>query len=214
MISHQVIGMEASVKKPMDVKYPRPRAGTRTGRVWEIADERTREIGYRAKRADVIQCCVAEGINRNTASTQYQHWRADFEASHRRAGEAEGRGPLPQVGPRQLGVTADGRILLPHDVRRAMRLDGAGTVIARVEAGELRLLSPAVALARMQARFRKYAKPGESVVDRFLADRPAMWGDGPAVEIEDRSGGQGERPGRGLRPDPVREEEPRGGDDA
>lgn len=176
-----MIEREAPVAESSSVRYSRPRSGTRTGRVWEIADERTREIGYRAKRADVIQCCVAEGINRNTASTQYQHWRADFETSHARAGEADGRGPLPQVGPRQLGVTADGRILLPHDVRRAMLLDGAGTVIARVEAGELRLLSPAVALARMQARFRKYAKPGESVVDRFLADRPAMWGDGEEV---------------------------------
>ena len=206
--------MENTVKKPMDVKYPRPRAGTRTGRVWEIADERTREIGRRAKRADVVECCVAEGINRNTASTQYQHWRTDFDASNARATEAGASGAFPQVGPRQLGVTADGRILLPHDVRRAMRLDGAGTVIARVEAGELRLLSPAVALARMQARFRKYAKPGESVVDRFLADRPVMWGDGPTVESEDRSGSRGERPGRKLRPDPVKDEEPRGGDDA
>ena len=180
-----MIEREATVEESSAVRYSRPRSGTRTGRVWEIADERTREIGYRAKRADVIQCCVAEGINRNTASTQYQHWRADFEASPARSGEAEGRGPLPQVGPRQLGVTADGRILLPHEVRRAMLLDGAGTVIARVEAGELRLLSPTVALRRIQARFRRYAKPGESVVDRFLADRPAMWGDG---EEEPRNG--------------------------
>ena len=203
---------KAPLETSSDVRYSRPRAGTRTGRVWEIADERTREIGYRARRADVIECCVAEGINRNTASTQYQHWRADFEASHGRDGEAESRGALAQVGPRQLGVTADGRMLLPHDVRRAMLLDGAGTVIARVEAGELRLVSPAVALARMQARFRKYAKPGESVVDRFLADRPAMWGDRPAAKGEDRRGDGGERPGRGLRPDAVEGVEPRGGD--
>ncbi len=205
---------KAPLEESSDVRYSRPRSGTRTGRVWEIADERTREIGYRAKRSDVIRCCVAEGINRNTASTQYQHWRADFEASDARSTDAGAGGALPRVGPRQLGVTADGRILLPHDVRRAMLLDGAGTVIARVEAGELRLLSPAVALGRIQGRFRKYAKPGESVVDRFLADRAAMWGDGPAAEIEDRSGSQRERPGRGLPPNPVREEEPRGGDDA
>ena len=203
---------KAPPEKSSDVRYSRPRSGTRTGRVWEIADEQTREIGYRAKRADVIECCVAEGINRNTASTQYQHWRADFEAAHARDGEAEARRALPQVGPRQLGVTADGRILLPHDVRRAMLLDGAGTLIARVEAGELRLLSPAVALARMQARFRKYAKPGESVVDRFLADRPAMWGDRPAAKGEDRRGNGGERPGPGLGPDAVEGVEPRGGD--
>ena len=203
---------KAPPEKSSDVRYSRPRSGTRTGRVWEIADERTREVGYRAKRSDVIQCCVAEGINRNTASTQYQHWRADFEASDARDGEAEGRGPLRRVGPRQLGVTADGRILLPHDVRRAMLLDGAGTVVARVEAGELRLLSPAVALARVQARFRKYAKPGESVVDRFLADRPDMWGDRSAVKGEDRPGNGGKRPRRGLRPDAVEGVEPRGGD--
>ncbi len=93
-----------------------------------------------------------------------------------------------------------------------MFLDGAGAVVARVDAGELKLSSPAVALARMQARFRKYAKPGESVVDRFLAERPAMWGDGPAVKGEDRRGDGGERSGRGLRPDAVQGVEPRGGD--
>ncbi len=72
-------------------RHSRPGPGTRTGRVWEIADERTRETGCRAKRADVIECCVAEGINRNTASTQYQHWRADFEASNGRDGELDAR---------------------------------------------------------------------------------------------------------------------------
>jgi len=41
-----------------------------TKRVWEIAD------GMQgASRAEVVAACLAEGINRNTAGTQYSHWK-------------------------------------------------------------------------------------------------------------------------------------------
>ena len=33
------------------------------------------------------------------------------------------------------------------------------------------------AVRRIQSRMRKYKKPGESVVDQFLADRRALWGE-------------------------------------
>ena len=42
----------------------RPHPGTLTGRVWEIADEITREKGRRAERREVIERYVAEKGNR------------------------------------------------------------------------------------------------------------------------------------------------------
>ena len=58
-----------------------------------------------------------------------------------------------------------------------MQLGTDGRVIARVEGGELRLLSPAGAVRQVQARVRKYRQPGERVVDRFLAERRKLWGE-------------------------------------
>ena len=154
----------------------RPYPGTRTGRVWEIADEVTREKGRRAKRREVIERYVAERGNRNTAGTQYQYWKKDYDAPR--------RGPVPAlfegqgtVGPHSLKVSTDGRILIPVDMREAIGLGDGGRVMARVESGELRLVCPAVAVRQIAVRRRKYKKPGESIVDRFLADRRAMWGE-------------------------------------
>jgi hypothetical protein len=55
-------------------KYPRPGEGTITGRIWQIADQLAIETG-KAEREDVIKACMKEGINPNTANTQYTHWR-------------------------------------------------------------------------------------------------------------------------------------------
>ncbi len=54
--------------------YPRPGSGTITGRVWEIADKLQMENGTTNREA-VVKACISEGINLNTASTQYSHWR-------------------------------------------------------------------------------------------------------------------------------------------
>jgi hypothetical protein len=67
---------EPAVPKTIDssrLQYPRPRSGTKTGRVWEIADGILKETG-RAGRVTVIKACMSEGININTASTQYSYW--------------------------------------------------------------------------------------------------------------------------------------------
>ena len=54
--------------------YSRPGAGTKTGRVWEIAD-RLHETSGNADRDAVIRACMEEGINVNTASTQFTYWK-------------------------------------------------------------------------------------------------------------------------------------------
>ena len=54
--------------------YRRPGVETITGRVWEIADQIQKQSGQ-ADRETVIKGCMAEGININTASTQFSYWR-------------------------------------------------------------------------------------------------------------------------------------------
>ena len=156
----------------------RPRPGALTGRVWEIADGITRETGRRAERREVIERYVAEGGNPNTAATQYQHWKKRYEAAGKGSEPAPSSGNPDALGPRPLRIAPDGRILVPLEMREAMALGGDGRVLARVEEGELRLVSPTVAVRRVQSRMRKHRKPGESVVDGFLADRRKMWGEG------------------------------------
>jgi hypothetical protein len=56
----------------------RPGAGTKTGRVWEIADELKAASGT-AIRNEVLQRCFEEGLNMNTANTQYSKWKSENE---------------------------------------------------------------------------------------------------------------------------------------
>ena len=162
--------------KDTRILYPMPSEGTRTRRVWEIADAVTRETGHRATRRDVVERFVAENGNRNTANTQYQHWKAAFDVRCRSSETTAGSQP-GQVGPQSLKVAADGRVAIPQPMREAMCLGEDGHVTARVVDGELRLLARGAAIRRIQNEARAYKNPGESVVDEFLRDRRAMWGE-------------------------------------
>ena len=166
------IEMEEIMQNPSasgDVGRGRPGAGTLTGKVWELADEITREKGRLAKVGEVRERYVAEGGKPHTADTQYYRWKA--------GGAAAAPDSSADALPRTLRVAPDGRLLIPAEMREAMGLGEGGAVTARVEEGELRLLSRAVAIRQVQARLRRRKRPGESVVDRFLAERRAMWGE-------------------------------------
>lgn len=146
----------------------RPAAGTCAGRVWDLADQITREQGRLATRTEVRDRYASEGGRANTANTAYQAWKQAQATAGRNA-----PAPPRDVIPRQLAVAADGRCVIPREMRDAMRLQSGDPVIARVEDGELRLVAPAVAVEQVQARMRKYGQEG--VVDRFLAERRALW---------------------------------------
>lgn len=80
----------------------RPRAGTTTGRVWDIADEISAAKGEPADRKSVIEKVVAEEINASTGATQYGKWRKFHglvgEAAPGRGAKAEG-GDVPPAPP-------------------------------------------------------------------------------------------------------------------
>ncbi|MCJ0884310.1 hypothetical protein MTR11_21760 [Vibrio sp. CCB-PB317] len=53
---------------PIQMYYTRPRSGD-TARVWDIC-----ESNQDLSRSEIIEICVAEGINKVTATTQYSDW--------------------------------------------------------------------------------------------------------------------------------------------
>ena len=76
---------ENVVKEPREPKAPkepgeassRPKAGSATGKVWDIADEVALTLtDEKALRKSVIDKCIQEGINKSTASVQFGKWRS------------------------------------------------------------------------------------------------------------------------------------------
>jgi len=53
---------------PIKMYYTRPKSGD-TARVWDICEE-----NKSLSRKEIIELCVAEGINKVTAETQYSDW--------------------------------------------------------------------------------------------------------------------------------------------
>ena len=52
----------------------RPKEGSKTGRVWALADKISAEKQAPADRGTVIDQATAQGINEATASTQFGRW--------------------------------------------------------------------------------------------------------------------------------------------
>ena len=84
-----------------------------------------------------------------------------------------GSADLPSVSHVSLKIDSAGRVVIPAEMRAAMMIRPGDTVVATVEQGELRMVSPAVALKRVQAHARRWKanNPGVSVVDELIAER-------------------------------------------
>jgi hypothetical protein len=78
--------MTEEVKAPKKEKAPkpekvvqngvvRPNAGTKTAKVWDIADALSAKLQAPAARKDVLAEATKADINVSTAATQYGQWR-------------------------------------------------------------------------------------------------------------------------------------------
>lgn len=56
----------------------KPKDGSTTGRIWDIADSISKKKGSPATRAEVLEQTGKEEINEATVATQYQRWRTYF----------------------------------------------------------------------------------------------------------------------------------------
>ncbi len=72
-----------------------------------------------------------------------------------------------------LMVAANGRVVIPADIRAALGVKDGGKLIARVENGALVLETVHAALAKVQAMIREYVPEGTSLVDELIAERRA-----------------------------------------
>jgi AbrB family looped-hinge helix DNA binding protein len=64
-----------------------------------------------------------------------------------------------------------GRIVIPAQYRKALRLEPGDKVILVLEDGEVRLLTPHRAVQRAQALVRRYVPPGRALVKELLQER-------------------------------------------
>ncbi|RVT84441.1 hypothetical protein DXV76_12210 [Rhodobacteraceae bacterium CCMM004] len=90
---------------------------------------------------------------------------------------APARSPSDPKTPVWLHIAPDGRVMIPTDLRAAMDLDTDGAVTAEIVDGALHLVSPRVTLRQLQTGLAPLKAPGESMVDAFLRERRAMWGE-------------------------------------
>lgn len=70
-----------------------------------------------------------------------------------------------------LQIGADGRVLIPAELRRQMKIDASGRLTARMVDGELRLISPMAALDQFHRYIAEHDIGTGSVVDELIADR-------------------------------------------
>jgi hypothetical protein len=92
---------EEAVAKPTKIEQngvSRPNAGTKTARVWEIADSLSKSTGKPAARKDVLEAAEKEKINASTAATQYGQWRR-FNGLGKEAPVAEKAKPAAKEKP-------------------------------------------------------------------------------------------------------------------
>jgi bifunctional DNA-binding transcriptional regulator/antitoxin component of YhaV-PrlF toxin-antitoxin module len=146
-----------------------PQPDSKTGRVWAIADRISKESGARATRKQVIEASMAEGINRNTAATQYSLWK-HHQVSRIGGDAAEG---APKSQRATLSMGKDGRVLIPAPLRSLMMIGENGKLSAIVEDGELKIMSPLIAVRRLQRLVKENDTGTGSPVDELLAERRA-----------------------------------------
>lgn len=156
----------------MNMLHLSVRQGSEKARIWQICDELLARNGTPPSGREVADIYMAEGGNQGTGFTQYSHWKKEYLARQDQAMPREATSLAPgNVAFRSMSVAVDGTITLPSDVRRAMLLDEDGRVTVSVVDGELRVISPMVAVRQLQRRTRDLVPAGTLVSNELIAER-------------------------------------------
>jgi bifunctional DNA-binding transcriptional regulator/antitoxin component of YhaV-PrlF toxin-antitoxin module len=155
---------------PHPLNAHRPKDGLRTGDVWALADKLSHQLGRKATRKEVMDAYARQGGNPNTASTQFSQWnKTPFEVPSTH----EKKPVALDVPPVQLEIGRDGRVLLPLEIRSALRLGESTTLTAEVQDGVLTLMSPRTAVIKLRQLIKATDTGTGSVVDELIAERRA-----------------------------------------
>ena len=96
---------------------------------------------------------------------------------------ATGKVVLPPYAPVELPprgrtrVGPGGRVVIPAAFRAAAGMEEGAEVMLTLVGKEVRIITPAAAIAQARETLRAHLAPGRSLGDEFLADRPALGGE-------------------------------------
>lgn len=65
----------AATRMPEQNGVRRPKTGTETGKVWDLADNLSAQFGQPTPIANLLEVGQAQGLNDSTIRTQYARWR-------------------------------------------------------------------------------------------------------------------------------------------
>jgi AbrB family looped-hinge helix DNA binding protein len=127
-----------------------------------------------------IRSLAAEGVSRadiaRKLDIRYQHVRNVLE--HDRMKEAKAVvGNVAAAIPGEASASLktklgpDGRVVIPAAFRESLGLKDGDVLFARLENGEIVLLTPRAAMLRAQAIVRRFVPDGVSLVDELIEDR-------------------------------------------
>ncbi len=71
-------------------------------------------------------------------------------------------------------MDGQGRVVIPADFRRALRLEGGDTVVLQLRDGVLHVLTRETAIRRAQELVARHTKGRRSLVDDLIAERRAQ----------------------------------------
>jgi AbrB family looped-hinge helix DNA binding protein len=98
------------------------------------------------------------------------------------------------MAPLRLKVEANGRVLLPAEVRRQLGVSAGDTLLAAIDADGLRIWTQAIALHQAQSLVSEFVPGNASLVDDLLATRRE-----DARRSDDKLGAAARPKGRGRR---------------
>jgi AbrB family looped-hinge helix DNA binding protein len=129
-----------------------------------------------------IRALAAEGVERaeiaRSLGVRYQQVRNVLERDKAKAATAPGlsepaRPFVHAEGQpsQKVRLGPDGRVVVPAVFREALGLKEGDVLFARLEGGEVHLLTPKAAMLRAQALVRQFVPEGVSLVDELISER-------------------------------------------
>jgi AbrB family looped-hinge helix DNA binding protein len=106
----------------------------------------------------------------------YQHAYKVLHDEEQKKGAVKGgfsESPQNQLAPSQakLRLGPDGRVVIPAAFRETLGLGEGDTLFARIENGEIHLLTSAAVMRRVNAMVREFVPEGVSLVDELIEER-------------------------------------------